>query len=216
MTNSEAANTVTDIGGIAGFSDGVIRSCENYGDTGYPKMGYNIGGIAGTQSGYIVDCTNLADVQGRKEIGGIAGQFEPVALIEYSEDTLQILEGQLDTMSGLVNQASYNAQANSSEINGELSVLSDQAGTAIDALDTLLFSENADPDSITAAENALSSSMAAMPETFSNIAAATSNTVNRLSSDLMAVSNQINAMSDTINRASDNLGGSISDISDED
>lgn len=216
MTNSEAANTVTDIGGIAGFSDGVIRNCENYGDTGYPKMGYNIGGIAGTQSGYLVDCVNYADIQGRKEVGGIAGQLEPVSLIEYSEDTLQILEGQLDTMSGLVNQTAYNAQVNSAQINSELGVLADQTGTAMDAVDTLLFSENADPDTITAAQNALSNSMGAMPETFGNLAAATSNTVNHLSSDLMAVSNQINAMSDTINEASENIGGSISDVSDED
>ena len=56
LTNTEAVNTVTDIGGIAGNSTGVIRGCVNKETVGYPHMGYNIGGIAGTQSGYIADC----------------------------------------------------------------------------------------------------------------------------------------------------------------
>lgn len=62
LTSSEASNTVTDIGGIAGHSTGVIRSCVNRGSVGYKHMGYNIGGIAGTQSGYLVDCVNYGSV----------------------------------------------------------------------------------------------------------------------------------------------------------
>ena len=73
LTNTESPNTVTDIGGIAGISSGVIRNCENKNNVGYRHMGYNIGGIAGTQSGYLIDCVNSGDIQGRKEVGGIAG-----------------------------------------------------------------------------------------------------------------------------------------------
>lgn len=67
ITNTEAVNTITDIGGIAGISSGVIRSCENEGNVGYRHMGYNIGGIAGTQTGYIADCVNRGNIAGRKE-----------------------------------------------------------------------------------------------------------------------------------------------------
>ena len=51
ITGTEASNVVTDVGGIAGCSSGVIRGCNNYGNVGYPYMGYNIGGIAGSLTG---------------------------------------------------------------------------------------------------------------------------------------------------------------------
>ena len=219
LTNTEAANTVTDIGGIAGSSSGVIRDCENHGDIGYPHMGYNIGGIAGTQSGYISGCTNYGAVQGRKEVGGIVGQMEPASLIEYSEDTLQILQQQLGTMSGLVNQASGNAQTNASQITGQIGALQDQAQTARDALDSMLPSEDnpvPDPDQILAAQNTLSSALNAMPGTLQNVASSVETTLNGLTRDLNAISAQISAMGETINGASENLGGSITDISDQD
>lgn len=218
LTTSEAVNTVTDIGGLAGISSGVIRGCENRAAVGYRHMGYNIGGIAGTQSGYITDCVNYADIQGRKEVGGIVGQMEPVSLIEYTEDTLQILQDQLGTMSSLVSRASGNAQANAGEISIEISVLREQAQSAKDAVGTL-FSDDGklpDADTIQAAQSTLSSSLSAMPKTLKSIASATNKTISGLTSDLQAVSRQISAMGNTIDRASENLGGTITDISDQD
>ena len=138
LKSSESADTVTDVGGIAGLSGGVIRECINYGNVGYKHMGYNIGGIAGTQSGYIVDCFNYADIEGRKEVGGIVGQMEPVSYIEYSEDTLQILQGQLDTMSALTNQASANAQNSASSISGQIGTLMGQVQDAKNAVEMLV------------------------------------------------------------------------------
>lgn len=220
LTNSESINTVTDIGGIAGTSTGVIRGCRNLGNVGYPHMGYNIGGIVGTQSGYIVDCLNNAQIQGRKEVGGIVGQMEPVSLIEYTEDTLQILQGQLSSMSGLVSQASSNAQTNASQITGQISVLQDQAQTAKEAVDTMLPDLDdpslPDVDSILAAQNTLTSTISAMPGTMNSIASATQTTVSGLTQDLQAISGQISAMGETINSASEHLGGSITDVSDQD
>ena len=219
LTSSESANTVTDIGGIAGFSSGVIRSCENHGQIGYRHMGYNIGGIAGTQSGYIADCRNTAPVQGRKEVGGIAGQMEPVALIEYKEDTLQILKKQLSSMTGMVNKAASNAQSNAGEITGQIGKLYDQAQTARDAVDTLFpdsLETLPDADTITAAQNTLTSTISKMPDTLNGIAYATQNTVSRLGKDLQGLSGQISAMGKTIDQAAENLGGSITDVSDDD
>ena len=220
LTNTESANTVTDIGGIAGISSGVIRGCDNYDDVGYQHMGYNIGGIVGTQSGYVVDCENHGNIQGRKEVGGIVGQMEPASLIEYTEDTLQILQGQLSDLSGLVNQTSSNAQTNANQISGQIGVLQDQTQTARDAVDTLLPDaddpELPDPDTVLAAQNTLTTTLNAMPGTLRSIAYATQATVNGLTRDLNAVSGQISAMGETINGASENLGGSITDISDQD
>ena len=220
LTNTENVNTVTDIGGIAGISSGVIRSCENRADVGYQHMGYNIGGIAGTQTGYIEDCENHGDVRGRKEVGGIVGQMEPVSLIEYTEDTLQILQGQLNTMSGLVSQASGNAQTNAAGITTQIGILQEQTQTARDAVDTLIpdsdDTELPDMDTILAAQNTLSSTMDAMPGTLSSIASATQATIYSLNRDLNAISGQVSAMGQTLNHASENLGGTITDISDED
>lgn len=220
LTSSESADTVTDIGGITGVSTGVIRDCENRGGVGYQQMGYNIGGIAGTQSGYLTDCRNYGPVQGRKEVGGIVGQLEPAAVIAYSEDTLQILQGQLDTMSGMVSQTSSNAQANASQITGQIGVLQDQVRTAQDSV-SALFPDAGDPslpdaDAILAAQNTLTTTLSAMPGTLNNIASAAQSTVTGLTRDLQAVSGQIGAMSQTINGASENLGGTITDISDQD
>ena len=220
LTNTENVNTVTDIGGIAGISSGVIRGCKNRADVGYQHMGYNIGGIAGTQTGYIAECKNYGNVRGRKEVGGIVGQMEPVSLIEYTEDTLQILQGQLNSMSGLVNQASGNAQGNAGQITAQLGILQDQAQTAQDAVDAMIPDADdpklPDADTVLAAQNTLSATLDAMPGTLSSIASATQTTIYGLNRDLNAISGQISAMSQTLNNASENLGGTITDVSDLD
>lgn len=220
LTNAEAANTVTDIGGIAGISSGVIRECKNSGDVGYRHMGYNIGGIAGTQSGHIVGCENRGNIQGRKEVGGIVGQMEPAALIEYSQDTLQLLQGQLNDLSGLVDRASGNAQANASQVSGQIGLLQEQTQAAQDAVDILFpdqeNSEIPDPDTLLAAQNALTDALSAMPGTLRSIATATQTAVNALGRDLGAISAQVGAMGSTMNDASEKLGGSIQDVSDLD
>lgn len=218
LTNAEAVNTVTDIGGIAGISSGVIRSCRNHAGVGHQQMGYNIGGIAGTQSGYLTDCENHGTVRGRKEVGGIVGQMEPAAQIEYTEDTLQILQGQLNTMSGLVNHASGNAQANAGAITDQLGLLQDQTDTAMEAVDALFPKDGQlpDADTVLAAQNTLTAALNAMPDTLSDVASATETTLYSLTRDLNAISGQISAMSRTLNSASENLGGTVTDISDQD
>ena len=70
---SESMDSACDIGGIAGTSSGVIRSCVNKGNVGYEKMGYNLGGIVGSSNGYIADCVNYAEINGSNGVGGIAG-----------------------------------------------------------------------------------------------------------------------------------------------
>lgn len=226
ITASEASNTTTDMGGIAGLSSGIIRRCVNRADVGYRQMGYNVGGIAGTQSGHIVDCTNYGSISGRKEVGGIAGQMEPAAKIEYSQDTLQILQQQLDTMSDLTANATANAQASASSIANQLAGITDQVENAQDAIENLVPSVDPedpdapvvtpDTDALLAAQSALSAAMSGMQSGLNNIASTAQGAAYTLSRDMKAVTNQMDAMSETINSASESLGGSITDVSDAD
>lgn len=227
LTGSEAAATVTDVGGIAGTNTGVIRSCRNRGDVGYKHMGYNIGGIAGSHMGYITDCENYGAVSGRKEVGGITGQMEPVISVEYSEDTLQILQQQLDTMGALAGQTAASAQSGAAAINSQIAAIEDQAKAAQAALEQLLPTVSdpeeglpelslPDPDTLQAAQNTLAGSISGMQGSLRSIATTTQASANALTGNLQAISNQVGAMSQTVSGASQNLGGSITDISDMD
>lgn len=74
-----------DTGGIAGYSDGFISNCFNYGTVGYEHTGYNIGGIAGRQAGIVSLCSNSGKIYGRKDVGGIVGQMEPYIEVDEAE-----------------------------------------------------------------------------------------------------------------------------------
>lgn len=220
LTGSESVNTVTDIGGIAGSSVGVIRDCVNRGQVGYQHMGYNIGGIAGTQSGAIIDCENHGKIQGRKEVGGIVGQMEPTALIEYEEDALQILQKQLSSMGSTVSATVSNVQGTSNTIMYQVGILQDHVWNARDAVDTLIPDrENPslpDLDTIQAAQNTISSSMSGMSQTLQGMGSTAYNAMGAMSTNLYAMQNQINAMRSTLGNISQTLGGSITDVSDKD
>lgn len=98
-------NSCSDTGGVAGYSDGIIQSCANNGDVGYPHVGYNTGGIAGRQSGYLSGCVNNGTIHGRKEVGGIVGQTEPYLSITPSEDLLNDLQTELDKLNKMIDDA---------------------------------------------------------------------------------------------------------------
>lgn len=216
ITNSEAVNTVTDIGGIAGITSGVIRDCSNRGAVGYRHMGYNIGGIAGTQSGYLAGCENTAPIQGRKEVGGIAGQMEPVIFVVYSEDVLQVLDGQLSGVTAAMDRASGNAMEGAAAMNQQMADLQNQAESARDALDVLIGQGETDPDALLAAYNSLNTALSQMPRTVDALAATAQSTASGLSEDLKAVSGQVSAMGATIESAQEFLGFAVQDASDLD
>lgn len=220
MLGTESAATVTDIGGIAGNSTGVIRRCVNRGDVGYKHMGYNIGGIAGTQSGYILDCTNRGSIQGRKEVGGIVGQMEPAALIEYDEDALQILRRQLTGMSGTISKTASNVQSSGSALYGQVNAMREYASLAGDSIEMLLPDpENPglpDGDTIQAAQNGLSTSLSGMHATLGGMSATTQSAIGTLSNNLSALQGQVSGMASTLNNISETMGGTIVDMSDQD
>ena len=220
ITGSESVSTVTDIGGIAGTSSGVIRQSKNRGNVGYQHMGYNVGGIAGTQTGYLYKCENFAQVYGRKEVGGIVGQMEPTTFIEYTEDTMQILQSQLGTVSNLTGQAFSTIQDGNSDMGVQVDDLYNSLVDAKDALDTLLPNGDdpypPDRDTIDAAINNANSSLAAAGSSLYAIMDSVNDTADSLSRIMRSIAGQISAMSATVGNASQNLGGTIEDISDRD
>lgn len=115
LLNAEDENVVSDSGGIAGYSSGVLMDCVNHGTVGYQHFGYNVGGIAGRQSGHLAGCENYGSVLGRKDVAGIVGQMEPylnliseeslseeiVTLNEYlntASGDLAVMAAQMDTL----------------------------------------------------------------------------------------------------------------------
>ena len=96
--NEPAFFSGVDTGGIAGYSDGLIERCSNYGTVGYEHTGYNIGGIAGRQAGIVQLCTNNSNVYGRKDIGGIVGQMEP----DIEVDEAQSLRNAVNKLHDLI------------------------------------------------------------------------------------------------------------------
>ena len=137
LRTTESVPAGTDIGGIAGFSSGVIQNCENQGSVGYEHMGYNVGGIVGRQSGYLDGCKNIGTINGRKDVGGIAGQLEPQVTLRYSEDLLDKLFSELDTLQRVASQATSNARISSNDISERIDSLISDIGNAKDAVNGL-------------------------------------------------------------------------------
>ena len=220
ITGTESASTVTDIGGIAGISSGSIRLCKNIGNVGYKHIGYNIGGITGTLSGYLSECENAGAVSGRKDVGGIAGHMEPAIALRYETDTLQILQGQLVTLSGLTDKAVLNAQTNTNNIRSLINTLKHHAENAQAALDVLTIDpenpELKDIDTYVAAVQSLGSNLKGYEQTLRTLSQAVENTGDDLYNDLNAIAEQVNVIQNTLNQGEDSFGGSMEDISDTD
>lgn len=130
-------DTPTSVGGIAGLSRGTIRSCTNSGPVGYQHVGYNMGGIAGMQSGEISNCANTAPIQGRKDVGGIVGQFEPNTNLTYGAspsqqlaDSLSTLFGQLERFTNQLNDMVTQGVSDAQAIHDSLSAIQDRTYAA--------------------------------------------------------------------------------------
>ena len=218
LTGSESAATVTDIGGIAGISSGYISQCQSNGNIGYPHIGYNIGGIAGSQTGYISNCTNTGIISGRKEVGGIVGQLEPVVAITYTVDTLQILQQQLNDLSYAVDSTANHIGNTVSGVRKQFVLMSGEIDGAVDALKSILPQEGEDPstEDFSAAVEILQNATQSISGNLKNINQYLENAESSLSRDMEQISYAISAMQQTLNNASDHLGGSISDHSDAD
>lgn len=129
--------SVSDIGGIAGRSSGILQSCENTGAVGYASVGSNVGGIVGRTSGYLDGCTNSGTVQGSQEVGGVAGQLEPVLALQYDGGRLDDLYSELDALQGEMDTLLTHTDTGGDSISAALSALTDATRTAKDSTGAL-------------------------------------------------------------------------------
>lgn len=133
------AKKVNYIGGIAGSSSGLIQSCANSGQVGYSHIGYNIGGIVGYHQGKTENCSNSGAVLGRKNVGGISGQFEPHITTVYEEDASDNLRVQgrdlrhmMDSLADTLDSAADNAGGHLDGIGDTMDGISDLVNDNID------------------------------------------------------------------------------------
>ena len=133
----DVLSTTTDTGGIAGYSNGVLRSCRNEGAIGYPHVGYNVGGIVGRSSGYLENCVNTGTVKGRKDVGGVAGQVAPNIRLIFSPDTIDALQDELDRLNHMVDDTLNHTDSSKDTISSRLDQFSDYARSASDSADQL-------------------------------------------------------------------------------
>ena len=131
--SNNISNVSSDTGGIAGRSSGLILSSANAGDVGYAHVGYNVGGIVGRTDGLISGCVNQGLVQGRKDVGGIAGQAEPYVELDLDQSTINRLRTELDTLHTMVNGAADDMDGSTSLLNTDLNTLNSQMDTAVQA-----------------------------------------------------------------------------------
>ena len=111
LRSTQNIDTNTDTGGICGYTKGSVIGCKNYGNVGYPSVGYNTGGICGRQAGYIGLCENYGEIKGRKDIGGIAGQAEPYVVLAFSKDIIGKTQDKIVEMQNSIDAATANIQA---------------------------------------------------------------------------------------------------------
>ena len=202
FTAKESIRDATNIGGIAGTSSGVIRSCENYAAIGYEKMGYNVGGIAGSQIGFIAECSNYGTINGSNGVGGIVGQFKPNVVLNmgenYMSDLMDQMIGMMGSMSGMMNSMS-----------GMMGGMSFDMDSMEDSMDMLKNPENWDPDSIQAAVNEMSNSFNGM---YQDMMASGS----KMMSQMNGMMGSMGEMVETMEKLNEGLNIKIIDISKED
>ena len=117
---------ITDIGGICGENGGTLSSCRSTGTVGYHNTAYNVGGIVGKSSGFVTGCENSGAVQGRKDVGGIAGQLIPYTELDLSKSKLDALRGEVNALKELIAVATRDANDSAGWIVGDLNGM-DQA-----------------------------------------------------------------------------------------
>ena len=179
LSRLNAGTSVTDTGGIAGYSAGTIADCVNHGAVGYQHIGYNTGGITGRSCGQLRQCANDGAVCGRKDVGGIVGQIEPYIRMDDT-DYLSEMNRQLYELRQLTDQAVNDAQDGSGDISGQLSDMNDYLRDNV-----------SDPGDLAAVIHGFG-------QRLDDLNSAASGSADAVAEDLRAVNEQFNRLSNTM------------------
>ena len=128
---------LSDIGGLAGENTGCIQESRNRGAVGYRYTGYNVGGVAGKSSGFLDGCSNTAAVEGRRDVGGVAGQLIPYAAWAFTRESVQELQDAIGYMQYLLGRATEDAETGRTDVQGQLQRMNGYSLQAVKALEIL-------------------------------------------------------------------------------
>ena len=134
LSTRDAVDSVSDMGGISGYSSGIIRGCVNEAVIGYQHVGYNAGGIAGRSCGFIASCANKGEIYGRKDVGGIVGQMEPYRELNVENSTLAKMQQQLNELNALIEQTANDAQGIGGAVSARMNEMSGYVSSAINEI----------------------------------------------------------------------------------
>lgn len=230
LTSDETILSGSDIGGVVGFSSGVVRLCRNEGNVGYQHTGYNVGGVVGSSSGFMADCVNYGDVHARKEGGGVLGQMEPNNILEYSEDTLQKLDKELQATSRVLDTLSSDVSSLNSSVKkslagveynvntfiGSIYYLMDLIEAGTDVIEVPVVSEQMDDgfgypsldlgnlDEIWAAAGDVGSSLSGVVKSIGGVSDALDGETGTVVSDFQALTNQISRVVNVLSGREEN------------
>lgn len=207
-------NVSTDTGGVCGYSAGTIAGCINYGTIGYPHVGYNVGGIVGRNVGFLDSCQNYGPIQGRRDIGGVAGQMEPYIELVLSEDMAQRLQQQMNSLSYCLNQTAEDARGSADDAAARLEQIAQSLLPLVDAVNIQ------DPEAAAQQLGALIGSFSGISGQLDGISAGIRQSGETLIADMEQVVYQMNAVNATLSQAINAAGSSrpadvLSDTSEE-
>lgn len=123
LMSPDTYNVTVDSGGVAGFSDGELLGCRNYGSVGYQHIGYNVGGIAGRSSGHVATCTNEGRVYGRREVGGVVGMAEPYIKLDLREGSIEQVRRELNALANTIDKTVDDAEGGSATVSARLTAI---------------------------------------------------------------------------------------------
>lgn len=210
-----------DMGGIAGYSSGLITDCVNEGVVGYKHTGYNAGGIVGGQCGIVLGCTNKGEVYGRKDIGGIAGQAEPYVESEYLEDKVNQTKDDINRLNRTLNNITSTMKSTSSEVKDFVNAIDGSYNSSINdvsgsiaGLSDAVGSDNPEAqgyvDNINAAWNQIESIKASGDNLTEEQAQEIQNNLNIINSNLGSLQGTYNNTGTTAEDLTNSLSGQLS------
>ena len=214
--SSSLVNTVSDTGGIAGYSCGNLLCCINRATIGYAHVGYNVGGIVGRSCGYLLSCSNEGNILGRKDIGGIIGQMEPNIITSVTASSLQNLKDQLDELNDMIDQTQADARGASQAVQDGIDDMADavkKAASSVSNVKTTV-TGGVDVDATGSASGSLDSSVGPNGDaSISNDTTSTSSADGTSSSTDHTISGSVSASLDAgVNgdaNATGNITGSV-------
>ena len=191
---TDSAGITTDTGGVAGSSTGFIERCSNTGTVGYLHLGYNVGGIVGRSSGYINGCLNVGDVYGRKDVGGIVGQAEPLKETAQAQDLLAGVGYRIAVLNRSLNDAAVDARYASEDLSASLNSLSGFLAPVAEAVSS---ADVSDPESAYYLRDVVSECFWNIRSELDAISQGVDAHSGILREDFNDINNNLNALSDT-------------------